>query len=77
MLLTKKKVFKLSAVALVLCGAFSQSLASTSGNVTIQSGDATLETIDASAQYGDLSIVNGGGWALLITLMIPQFMPTL
>ena len=61
MLLTKKKVFKLSAVALVLCGAFSQSLASTSGNVTIQSGDATLETIDASAQYGDLSIVNGGG----------------
>ncbi len=30
MLLTKKKVFKLSAVALVLCGAFSQSLASTS-----------------------------------------------
>lgn len=61
MLLTKKKVFKLSAVALVLCGAFSQSLASTSENVIIQSGDATLGTIDASAQYGDLSIVNGGG----------------
>ena len=67
MLLTKKKVFKLSAVALALCGAFSQSLASTSVNVTIQSGDATLETIDASAQYGDLSIVNGGGKALLLT----------
>ena len=61
MLLTKKKVFKLSAVALALCGAFSQSLASTSVNVTIQSGDATLEAIDESTQYGDLSIVNGGG----------------
>lgn len=60
MLLTKKKVFKLSAVALALCGAFSQSLASTSVNVTIQSGNATLETIDASTQYGDLSIVKGG-----------------
>ncbi len=56
MKLSNRKFFKLSAVALLVCGSLSQVMAS-GANVTIKHGDAIVEAIDSAVSYGSLSIV--------------------
>lgn len=56
MKLSNRKFFKLSAVAVLVCGSLSQVMAS-GANVTIKHGDAIVEAIDSAVSYGSLSIV--------------------